>query len=59
LARRHIILDGMIFLSAFSRLTAAPEAHANDLLAKAHAALGHLGLTLIALVFVLLNFWRG
>ncbi len=59
LERRHFILGGMIILSAFARLTAAPEARANDLLAKAHAALGHLGLTLIALVFVLLNFWRG
>jgi hypothetical protein len=49
----------MLFLSAFSRLTAAPEAKPNDLLAKAHAALGHLGLTIIALVFVLLNFWKG
>jgi len=49
----------MIFLSAFARLTAAPATPANDLLAKAHAALGYLGLTVIALVFVLLNFWRG
>jgi len=49
----------MIFLSAFSRLIAAPEAKPNDLLAKAHAAIGHLGLTIIALVFVLLTFWKG
>jgi hypothetical protein len=49
----------MLFLSAFARLSAAPEAPANDLLAKAHAAIGHLGLTVIALVFVLLTFWKG
>jgi hypothetical protein len=49
----------MIFLSAFARLLAAPEPPANDLLAKAHAAIGHLGLTVIALVFVLLTFWKG
>lgn len=59
LDRRRFILGGMIFLSAFARLTAAPDAPANDLLAKAHAALGHLGLTVIAVIFILLNFWRG
>ncbi len=48
----------MLLLSAFARLTAAPEAPANVLLAKKHAALGHIGLTVIALVFVLLNFWK-
>jgi hypothetical protein len=48
----------MIFLSAFARLTATPEAKPNDLLAKSHAAIGHLGLTIIALVFVLLSFWK-
>jgi hypothetical protein len=26
---------------------------------ETHAALGHLGLTIIALVFVLLTFWKG
>jgi uncharacterized membrane protein len=57
--RHASILGVMIFLAAFSRLTAAPEAKPNDLLAKAHAAIGHLGLTIIALVFVLLNFWQG
>jgi hypothetical protein len=49
----------MLFLAAFARLSAAPEPTANDLLAKAHAAIGHLGLTIIALVFVLLTFWKG
>ena len=49
----------MIFLAAFARLSAAPEPPANDLLAKSRAALGHLGLTIIALVFVLLTFCKG
>jgi len=49
----------MLFLSAFARLTASPEAKPNDLLAKAHAAVGHLSLTIIALVYVLLTFWQG
>jgi len=49
----------MIFLAAFARLSAAPEPSANDLLAKSRAALGHLGLTIIALVFVLVTFWKG
>jgi hypothetical protein len=57
--RHASILGAMIFLSAFSRLIAAPEAKPNDLLAKAHAAIGHLGLTIIALVFLLLTFWNG
>jgi hypothetical protein len=49
----------MIFLAAFARLSAAPEPAANDLLAKSRAALGHLGLTIIALVIVLLTFCKG
>ena len=28
------------------------------LLAEAHAALGHVGLTIIAIVFVLVTFWK-
>lgn len=48
----------MLFLFAFSRLI-PPEPEANDLLAEAHAAIGHLGLTIIAIVFVLITFWKG
>ncbi len=60
LSGRHApILGGMIILAALARLSQTPEAPPNDLLAKAHAAIGHLSLTIIALVFVLLNFWRG
>jgi hypothetical protein len=49
----------MIILAAFARLSAAPEPQPNDLLAKSRAALGHLGLTIIALVFVMLTFCKG
>jgi hypothetical protein len=48
---------GMLFLSAFARLI-PQEPEANDLLAESHAALGHLGLTIIAIVFVLITFWK-
>jgi hypothetical protein len=47
----------MLFLFAFARLI-PPEPEANDLLAESHAALGHVGLTVIALVFVLVTFWK-
>jgi hypothetical protein len=49
----------MLFLAAFSRLVNPPEPPANDLLARSRAALGHLSLTIIALVFVLMTFWKG
>jgi len=48
----------MLFLSAFARLVPS-EPEANDLLAQSRAALGHLGLTIIAIVFVLITFWKG
>jgi hypothetical protein len=52
-----IILCGMLFLSAFARLIPG-EPEPNDLLAQSRAALGHLGLTVIAIVFVLVTFWK-
>ena len=51
------ILGGMLFLSAFARLVPR-DPEANDLLAESHAALGHVGLTIIAIVFVLVSFWK-
>jgi hypothetical protein len=48
---------GMLFLSAFARFV-PPEPQPNDLLAHSRAALGHLGLTVIAIVFVLVTFWK-
>jgi hypothetical protein len=49
----------MLFLSYFSRLAAQPERAENVLLAESRAALGHLSLTIIALIFVLTTFWKG
>jgi hypothetical protein len=48
----------MVFLSAFIRVARAPEPQPNDLLAEARLRLGHLGLTVIALIFVLISFWQ-
>jgi hypothetical protein len=48
----------MLFFAAFHRIWTPQEPTANDLLARARAAIGHVGLTIIALVFVLLNFWN-
>jgi hypothetical protein len=47
----------MLFLSAFARLVPR-DPEPNDLLAESDAALGHLGLTIIAIVFVLVTFWK-
>jgi hypothetical protein len=55
--RRRHYSGGMLFLSAFARLIPR-EPEANDLLAESHAALGHVGLTIIAIVFVLVTFWK-
>ena len=50
---------GMLFLSAFARIV-PQESEPNGLLAQSRAAaLGHLGLTIIAVVFVLVTFWKG
>lgn len=49
----------MLFLAAFHRLWTPQEPAPNDLLAEARAAIGHVGLLIIALVFVLLSYWRG
>jgi hypothetical protein len=59
----HAFLPGrhyswrMLFLSAFARIVPR-EPEANDLLAESHAILGHVGLTIIAIVFVLVTFWK-
>ncbi|HZE44219.1 MAG TPA: hypothetical protein VE058_10570 [Steroidobacteraceae bacterium] len=52
------ILVGMLFLSAFAHIV-PPESEPNDLLAQSRAAMGHVGLTVIAIVFVLVTFWKG
>ena len=49
----------MLFLACFSRLASQPERPQNDLLASSRAALGHVSLAIIALIFVLTTFWKG
>lgn len=51
-------LRKMLFLAAITRLQPPREEQPNELLAQAHAALGHLGLTIIAVVIVVLTFWK-
>jgi uncharacterized membrane protein len=52
------ILGRMLFLSAFAHIV-PHDPEPNDLLAQSRAALGHLGLTIIAIVFILVTFWKG
>lgn len=51
------ILAVMLILFAFARFMPRASTH-DGLDDEPHAALGHLGLTVIALVFVLLTFWK-
>jgi hypothetical protein len=48
----------MLLLSAILRLCLPPTPQPNDLLAEARERIGHLGLTVIALVFILITFWQ-
>jgi hypothetical protein len=48
----------MLFLSAVVQLSAPREIEPNDLLAATRNRIGHVGLTVIALVFVLMHFWQ-
>jgi len=59
--RGRIELAGMIhmlLLSAILRVWLPREPQPNDLLAEARLRIGHVGLTVVALVFVLLNLWQ-
>ncbi len=48
----------MLLLTAILRVWLPPEAEPNDLLAQTRLRLGNLGLTVIALVFILVTFWQ-
>jgi hypothetical protein len=54
---RCIYLCRMLFLAAILRFS-LPQPQPNDLLAQVRLRLGHLGLTIIALVYVLITFWQ-
>jgi hypothetical protein len=46
----------MLFLAAIARFARPPAPPSNDLLV--HSRLGHVGLTVIALVYVLVTLWQ-
>ncbi len=48
----------MLMLSAILRVWLPPEPRPNDLLAEARFKIGNVGLTVIALVFVLITLWQ-
>jgi hypothetical protein len=47
----------MLSLAAILRFS-LPQPQPNDLLAQVRLRLGHVGLTIIALVYVLITFWQ-
>jgi hypothetical protein len=51
-------LDPMLLLTAILHIWLPREAQAHDLLAERRGALGHVALTVIALVYVLVEFWQ-
>jgi hypothetical protein len=48
----------MLLLTAILRVWLPRDPEANDLLAAIRLRVGHLGLTIIALVYVLISFWQ-
>ncbi len=48
----------MLLLTAILRVWQPPEFEPNDLLAQARLKVGHVSLTVIALVYVLVTFWQ-
>jgi len=49
----------MLLLAAIDQLLPGRAAKADESLVRVHAAVGHLGLTIIALVYVLIIMWQG
>jgi hypothetical protein len=54
---RRIYLCSMLCLAAILRFS-VPQPQPNDLLAHARLRLGNVGLTIIALIYVLITFWQ-
>jgi hypothetical protein len=48
----------MLLLTAILRVWSPRDPEPNDLLAGIRLRVGHLGLTIIALVYVLISFWQ-
>jgi hypothetical protein len=49
-------VDGMLFLAAIARLAPSREPQSEDLVVQSR--LGHAGLTVIALIYVLVTLWQ-
>jgi hypothetical protein len=49
-------VDSMLFLAVIARIAQPRESQSNDLLALSRV--GHAGLTVITLVYVLLSLWQ-
>jgi hypothetical protein len=49
-------VDSMLFLAAINRIAQPREAQTNDLLVQSR--LGHVGLTVVALIYVLVTMWQ-
>jgi hypothetical protein len=49
-------VDSMLFLAAIARIATPRESQPNDLLAQSR--IGHAGLTVITLVYVLIILWQ-
>jgi hypothetical protein len=56
--RRNLQGRTMLLLTAILRVWSPRDPEANDLLAGIRLRVGHLGLTIIALVYVLISFWQ-
>jgi hypothetical protein len=48
----------VLLLTAILRIWMSPRVQPNDLLAESRLRLGHLGLTIIALVYILVTLWQ-
>jgi hypothetical protein len=48
----------MLLLTAILRVWLPHDMESNDLLAQSRLRAGHVGLTVIALVYVLVSFWQ-
>lgn len=58
MSRDFAIVGTVLCLLAILRFALPPEPSANDLLAYAQMRVGNIALAIIALVYVLLQFWR-
>jgi hypothetical protein len=56
--KRKLKAEPMLLLTAILRVWSPRDAEPNDLLAGIRLRVGHLGLTIIALVYILITLWQ-